>query len=48
MIKKDKKKKGKGKKDENLTLSTTPTSRRENNRFSLCPDSYFVQRQIRN
>ena len=31
-----------------LTLSSIYTLRLENNRFSLCPDSYFVQGQFRN
>ena len=29
--------------DKNLTLSPIPTLHSENNRFSLCPDSYFAQ-----
>ena len=32
----------------NLTLSTIPTLHSENNRFPLCPDSYFAQGQLRN
>ena len=32
----------------NLTLSAIPTLHSENNRFSLCPDSYFAQGQFRN
>ena len=29
-------------------LSAIPTLHSENNRFSLCPDSYFVQGRFRN
>ena len=32
----------------NLTLSAIPTLNSENNRFSLCPDSYFAQGRFRN
>ena len=32
----------------NLTLSAIPTLHSENNRFSLCPDSYFAQGRFRN
>ena len=31
-----------------LTLSAIPSLHSENNRFSLCPNSYFAQGQFRN
>ena len=36
------------KKKRNQTVSAIPTMHRENNKFSLCPDSYFVQGQFGN
>ena len=35
-------------KKKNLTFSVIPTLHSENNRFSLCPDSYFAQGQFQN
>ena len=34
-------------KKQNLILSAIPTSRRENNKLSRCPNSYFAQGQFR-
>ena len=35
-------------KSDKKKLSANPTLHSENNRFSLCPDSYFAQGQFRN